>query len=103
MRRRPFRFSAVARSVAYGAVAAAIVATALHLRRDPSLPPAIVAPATNASDPLAPALARCQALGMAAKDDAACEATWAANRRRFFSLDPADNQIGARPANPKTE
>ena len=40
---------------------------------------------------------------MAAKDDAACEATWAANRRRFFSLSPADNQIGARPANPKTE
>jgi conjugative transfer region protein TrbK len=103
MRRRPFRFSAIARSVAYGAVAAAIVATSLHLQRYPVALPASVEAPTNTRDPLAPELARCQALGMAAKDDAACEATWAANRRRFFSLDPADNQIGARPANPKTE
>ena len=36
-------------------------------------------------------LARCQAIGMAAKDDAACEAAWAENRRRFFTYRPADS------------
>jgi conjugative transfer region protein TrbK len=31
------------------------------------------------------AMARCQALGMAAENDAACQAAWAENRRRFFN------------------
>ena len=53
-------------------------------------------PAT-VSDPLAPELARCQAIGMAAKDDAACEAAWAENRRRFFTYRPADSAASAPP------
>jgi conjugative transfer region protein TrbK len=34
-------------------------------------------------------MARCQALGMAAEKNAACQATWAENRRRFFNDSPA--------------
>lgn len=39
-------------------------------------------PATAA--PRDPALARCQALGEAAGQDAACKAAWSAARERFF-------------------
>ena len=38
-----------------------------------------------ASDPLSDELKRCQLLASEAKDDAACEAAWAENRRRFFT------------------
>jgi conjugative transfer region protein TrbK len=34
-------------------------------------------------------MARCQALGLAAENDAACQAVWAENRRRFFNESPA--------------
>jgi conjugative transfer region protein TrbK len=34
-------------------------------------------------------LARCQQIGVAAKNDARCDAAWAENRRRFFSYGPA--------------
>ena len=53
------------------------------------------------SDPLAPELARCQAIGMAAKDDAACEAAWAENRRRFFTYRPADSAASTPPTDPQ--
>lgn len=44
------------------------------------------APTINAGPPLVvdPALARCRDLGEAATDDLACQAAWAAERRRFF-------------------
>jgi hypothetical protein len=32
---------------------------------------------------------------MAAKDDAACEAAWAENRRRFFTYRHADGAVSA--------
>ncbi len=34
-------------------------------------------------------MARCQALGMAAENDADCQAAWAENRHRFFNDSPA--------------
>jgi conjugative transfer region protein TrbK len=34
-------------------------------------------------------MARCQTLGMAAENDAACQSAWAENRRRFFNDSPA--------------
>ncbi len=34
-------------------------------------------------------MAHCQTLGMAAENDAACQAAWAENRRRFFNETPA--------------
>ena len=43
------------------------------------------ASASVQSNPLARELARCQAIGMTAKDDAACEAAWVENRQRFFT------------------
>jgi hypothetical protein len=41
------------------------------------------------ADPLARELVRCRAIGMAAKDDAACASAWAENRCRFFTYVPA--------------
>jgi hypothetical protein len=38
---------------------------------------------------------------MAAKDDAACEAAWAENRRRFFTYRPADGAASTPPADPQ--
>ena len=68
------------------AVAAAIAASAMNLRHAAPSPtgPAGVA-ATVPADPFAQELARCNTLGIAAKDDARCQAAWAANRLRFFA------------------
>jgi conjugative transfer region protein TrbK len=41
--------------------------------------------ATVPADPFAQELTRCNTLGIAAKDDARCQAAWAANRLRFFA------------------
>jgi conjugative transfer region protein TrbK len=67
-------------------IGAAIVATDLHLRRS-SVSPAdhSDARAAGPNDALARELLRCQAMGIKAKDDAACNAAWAKNRRRFFA------------------
>ena len=102
MRGRPLQIRAIARAAGYVAVAAAIAATALHFRHDGTSAPA---PARQClrptSDPLARELARCQAIGMAAKDDAACEAAWAENRRRFFTYRPADSAASTPSRDPK--
>jgi conjugative transfer region protein TrbK len=88
MRGRPFKIPAIARAAAYAAVAVAIAATALHFRHDSA---GVAEPArlpSAESDPLARELTRCQALSTAARDDSACEAAWAENRRRFFTYGP---------------
>lgn len=79
MRSRRYRIPAITRTVGYLAVAAAIAATALHLRHEQATP----APSVS-RDPLGAQLARCQAIGMAAMGDRDCEAAWAENRRHFF-------------------
>ena len=87
MRGRLLNLPAVARAVGFALVAVAIVASAIHLGRHESAPrPAIVAPQT---DPLAHEITRCEALGMAAEQDARCEAIWAEIRQRFFTYRPA--------------
>jgi conjugative transfer region protein TrbK len=80
---------AIARSLGYAAVAATIVAAAFHFRQDDPKPREAVgiAPA-SATNSLARELAHCQAIGMAAKGDAACAAAWAESRQRFFSYTP---------------
>ena len=88
MRGRPFQVQAIARATGYVVVAAAM---AFHFRHDGTSASAPVRLPAAVSDPLAPELARCQAIGMAAKDDEACEAAWAENRRRFFTYRPAGN------------
>ena len=66
-----------------------LIAAALHRHNDPIRPPLRLGPSTSTSDgPLARELARCQSIGMAAKDDMRCEAAWAENRRRFFTYRP---------------
>ena len=101
MRSGSSRISAIARVAAYTAVAAVIGATVLTVRHnDRETPASARAPATG-SDPLASELTRCRTIGMAAKDDAACEAAWAENRRRFFTYRPADSSTSAQSADRK--
>ncbi len=87
MRGRLLNVAAIGRAAAFALVAVAIVATAVHFRHGGTPRAALSAP-SRTSDPLALRLARCQAIGMAAKDDASCEAAWAENRRRFFVYRP---------------
>jgi len=47
---------------------------------------------------LARELARCREIGMAAKDDAACEAAWAENRRWFFTYRSSDRAMSVHSA-----
>ena len=89
MRTRPLHLSAIARAVGFALVAIAIVAATLHFREVPSRLRDQAASPTATSDPLSDELKRCQLLASEAKDDAACEAAWAENRRRFFSYQSA--------------
>ena len=91
MRGRPFQIQAIARAAGYIAVAVAIAAAALHFRQDGAGTSTSLRARSIESDPLAPELARCQSIGMVAKDAPACEAAWAENRRRFFTYLPADS------------
>jgi len=95
MRDRPLQIQALARAAAYVAVAVAIAATTLHFRQDGAGTSTSLRARSIESDPLAPELARCQSIGMVAKDDPACEAAWAENRRRFFTYRPADSTASA--------
>ena len=84
------RAPTIVRTAGFLAVAAAIAATDLHLRRVPVSPiDRVVAAVTAPADPLARELVRCRTIGMAAKDDAGCEAAWAENRQRFFTSVPS--------------
>ena len=91
MRERLFIFRAVARVAGFGLAAVAIVATAIHLGRDQTVPRPARTVVLPLADPLAREIKRCEALGMAAEQDARCEAAWAENRRRFFTYRPADS------------
>jgi conjugative transfer region protein TrbK len=95
MRGRSFQIQALARAAAYVAVAVAIAATTLHFRQGGAGTSTPLRTPSIESDPLAPELARCQSIGLAAKDDPACEAAWAENRRRFFTYRPADSSTNA--------
>ena len=95
MRGRPLQIRALARAAAYVVVAVALAATTLHFRQDGAGTSTPLRTPSIESDPLAPELARCQSIGMVAKDDPACEAAWAENRRRFFTYRPADSTASA--------
>ncbi|MBV9755952.1 MAG: putative entry exclusion protein TrbK-alt [Alphaproteobacteria bacterium] len=91
----------MARAASYAAVAAAIAATAFHVRHQHVGAPATSHPAFPSSDPLAAELAHCQAIGATAKDDPACQAVWAANRRRFFGDHPSKIATDGQPTSSK--
>jgi conjugative transfer region protein TrbK len=85
MRGRILNVPAIGRAAGCLLVAAAIIAAAVQFQRQGpphTLPTSSVA---SGPDPLAAAMARCQTLGMAAENNAACQAAWAENRRRFFN------------------
>ena len=90
MRTRPLNIAMIGRAAGFVLVAAAIVATAISFHRDDARRNAPVSSPAIQSDPLARELARCQAIGMAAEDDAACKAAWTENRRRFFASPPTE-------------
>jgi conjugative transfer region protein TrbK len=70
--------------VTVGTVLSGIAAVVVGLDGEDAPPrarPAVSRPV----DPLRAELLRCNGLGQAALDDAACRSAWAENRRRFFS------------------
>jgi conjugative transfer region protein TrbK len=85
MRGRPLNIATIGRAIGFIALAAAIGATAVHFQHAGAERASSHSASPTTSDPLAPELARCQTIGMAATDDAACEAAWAESRRRFFA------------------
>jgi conjugative transfer region protein TrbK len=95
MRGRLLSLRAIRRAAGFALVAAAIAATAVRFAHDASRARPHPAEASTPADPLASELHRCQALVMAAKDNAACEAAWAENRRRFFTYRPAPSAVAA--------
>jgi conjugative transfer region protein TrbK len=101
MRGRLFRNSRIVRVAGSIAVAAVIVGIGIHLRHEDTQKAVSLRAPMTTTDPLAAELARCQAISMAAKDDAACEGAWAENRRRFFTYRPADSASMPRAADPK--
>lgn len=95
---------AIARSIGYAVVAAAIVAAALHFRQQDLKQPDITGiAATSSTDQLARELAHCEAIGMAARDDPACAAAWAENRRHFFGSAPSPDApvVNGKPGQPQ--
>jgi conjugative transfer region protein TrbK len=87
-----------ARAVALLAIGAAIVGTDARFRQNDVTPADRVdARAVATTNPLARELRRCEAIGIKAKGDAACEAAWAENRRRFFAPLSERTTAGAPP------
>jgi len=68
---------------------ALLLTSALHARREADRDRVSHAAMVTSSnhDRLTTGLARCQALGLKADGDPACEAIWVENRKRFFSPD----------------
>jgi len=97
MRGRLLNLPAVARALGSTLIAIAMVVAALHFRA----PTSRIVPrhenSSPAADPLAEELKRCQLIASKAQDNAACEAVWAENRRRFFTdvPAPAPRPVGA--------
>lgn len=98
MRARSLHLPAIARAAAFALVAIAMIAAVLHFHGQSSRVGAQRTKAATAGDPLAAELKRCELIAEQAKDDPACEAAWARNRRRFFTYAPSPR----RAAQPKT-
>ena len=97
MRRPLLNISATGWVAGFGLVAAAIIATVVHFNSEKAEPASAAPRSATTVDPLAADLARCQALGIAALDDASCKAIWTENRRRFFTYQPGDTKTPPMP------
>ena len=89
MRARLRHLPAIARATAFAVVAIAMIAAVLHFHAQSSRVGIPRTKAVTAGDPLAAELRRCELIAEEAKDDPACEAAWAENRRRFFTYAPS--------------
>jgi conjugative transfer region protein TrbK len=89
MRARLRHLPAIARATAFAVVAIAMIAATLHFHAQSSRVGIQRTKAATTGDPLAAELKRCQLIAEEAKDDQACEAAWAQNRRRFFTYAPS--------------
>lgn len=98
MRARSLHLSDIARATGFAVVAIAMIAAVLHFHGQSSRVGIPRTKAATAADPLASELKRCQLIAEQAKDDPACEAAWAENRRRFFTYAPSPGHA----AQPKT-
>ncbi len=87
---QPPTVAAMGRAIGFALIALAIVAVAVHRRYDEGPARAPLPTPSVPSDALARKLTRCQAIGMAAEEDAGCKAAWAENRRRFFASPPTE-------------
>jgi conjugative transfer region protein TrbK len=85
MRGRLLNLPAIVRALGFALIAIAMVMAALHFHAPTSLISPRHGNLSAADDTLADELKRCQLIASQAKDDAACEAAWAENRRRFFT------------------
>ena len=83
----------IARIGAAALVGVVITMTALQMRDAPARPTEteIIAAGEEGVDPLPAELRRCQALGAAGANDAACLRAWAENRSRFFMSSVRDD------------
>ena len=76
-------------------VAVAITAAIIEMTREDVSVPAPSAPALQpSSDPLREGQRRCQEMGEAAANDAACLGIWAESRDRFLGRTPAQTDPG---------
>lgn len=75
--------NSLGRTIAYVALAGALLATAITLN-DRRYPAAEAPGRSAATSALDAELARCKAIGTEAAEDAGCKAAWEANRKRFF-------------------
>ena len=75
---------AIGRAAGCLLAAAAIIAAAVRFHRHGAPRPLPTSSAASRADPLAAAMARCQALGMAAENDVGCQATWAGKPPPFL-------------------
>jgi conjugative transfer region protein TrbK len=98
MRARSLLLPAIARATAFAVVAIAMIAAVLHFHAQSSRVGIPRTKAATTGDPLPAELKRCELIAEEAKDDPACEAAWAENRRRFFTYAPSPG----RAAPPKT-
>lgn len=103
MRVHALEIRAFSRALGLVATALLIILAALRVHRGESFTPSAPPAPSLSADPLGRELARCQAIGLAAADDANCKAAWAENRRRFFGSSASEaaatlEKSGATPA-----
>ena len=82
----------IIRAIAVALLAGSAFACAIDVDRLGSDPEPSSTSINDTTDPLAAELARCNALGAGAANDAACQAAWAKNRQHFFATDSTQRQ-----------